>query len=206
MSQPIISPGKIQQLSTELPSLESGLAIVVDGDKAPRAISKGQYLFIKNHSTLATGGYHATAAISSGANVAGSVAVDEDGICNSGIIKPTLVTSSSNYQNTGGSPLTWKYVGCSITVPAYSVGIIHARTTYASGRPQGLMLSSSNSDVNSLVRTYITADTESQSLYDLSYNVFTGSSSETLYLWEKRGSSGNYQNYFYMQLFYWKYQ
>lgn len=67
----------------EADDVESALAIVVDGDNAPRAISSGQYLFIKNHSTLATGGYHATADIASGGAVSGSnVTADPDGIAN----------------------------------------------------------------------------------------------------------------------------
>lgn len=89
MNQIEVSPGgvqalstNVQNLSTEVNSAEESMAIVVNGDTAPKAISKGQYLFIKNHSTLATGGYHATAAIASGANVAGSVSADANGICN----------------------------------------------------------------------------------------------------------------------------
>lgn len=65
-------------------NVENALAIVVDGNNAPKAITKGQYLFIKNHSTLATGGYHATANIYSGGAVSGSnVSADADGIANS---------------------------------------------------------------------------------------------------------------------------
>lgn len=204
MSQPIISPGKIQQLSTELPSLESGLAIVVDGDKAPRAISKGQYLFIKNHSTLATGGYHATAAISSGANVAESVSADSDGICNSGLIKPTLITSHSTFKSPDDT-MTWKYVGCSITLPAYSFGCIEARTSWSSGRPEGLLISTSNTSIEYTMSWEIPPQT-STSIYSLTCNVFTGSTTKTYYLWERRASSGTYQNVFDMSLLYWKYQ
>ena len=67
----------------EVGSVESALAIVVNGDTAPQAITSGQYLFIKNHSTLATGGYHATSNISSGGTVSSSnVSADPDGIAN----------------------------------------------------------------------------------------------------------------------------
>ena len=63
--------------------VEDGIAIVINGDTAPRAITSGQYLMIKNHSTLATGGYHATANIANGASVTSSnVAADSDGIAN----------------------------------------------------------------------------------------------------------------------------
>lgn len=74
---------EITALGTELAGAEAGMAIVVNGDTAPKGISSGQYLFIKNHSTLATGGYHATAAIASGATISSSnVAADADGIAN----------------------------------------------------------------------------------------------------------------------------
>lgn len=73
--------GKANQ--TELNAAEAGYAIVIDGNTAPKAISSGQYLFIKNHSTLASGGYHATAAIASGGSISSSnVAADADGVVN----------------------------------------------------------------------------------------------------------------------------
>lgn len=64
-------------------SNSEALAIVINGDTAPKAITSGQYLFIKNHTTLPTGGYHATANIANGAAVTSSnVAQDADGIAN----------------------------------------------------------------------------------------------------------------------------
>ena len=82
-------------LDYELNCAESGYAIVCDGDTAPKAISSGQYLFIKNHSTLATGGYHATAAIASGADLTSSnTAPDADGIANA--INSNLATIDTN--------------------------------------------------------------------------------------------------------------
>ena len=67
----------------EIESVENALAITIDGDYAPKAITKGQYLFIKNHSTLAAGGYHAKSNISSGATISSSnVESDADGISN----------------------------------------------------------------------------------------------------------------------------
>lgn len=67
----------------DMNDVENALAIVVDGDTAPKAITAGQYLFIKNHSTLASGGYHATDAITSGGAItASNVAADADGISN----------------------------------------------------------------------------------------------------------------------------
>ncbi len=68
---------------TAIGNVAAGLAIVVTGDTAPANIDSGAYIFLKGHSTLATGGYHATAAISSGDTISSSnVAADADGIAN----------------------------------------------------------------------------------------------------------------------------
>lgn len=70
-------------IHTELNVAESSLAIVIDGDTAPKAIASGQYLFVKNHSTLATGAYHATAAIAKDASVtSNNTSPDADGAIN----------------------------------------------------------------------------------------------------------------------------
>lgn len=70
-------------LNHEVYSLESGLAIVQNGDTASVAITSGQYIFLKNHSTLPNGGYHATTNIASGTTISSSnVVADADGIAN----------------------------------------------------------------------------------------------------------------------------
>ena len=106
--------------------VENALAIVVNGDTAPKAITKGQYLFIKNHSTLATGGYHATANISSGGSVSGSnVSADADGISNAlnsniagmKIEKYEGTLSTSSATNTFSTGITWtNYASVGIVV------------------------------------------------------------------------------------------
>lgn len=63
--------------------MENGSAIVINGDTAPKAITSGQYLLIKNHSTLASGSYHATTNIANGATIDNSnVAIDTNGLAN----------------------------------------------------------------------------------------------------------------------------
>lgn len=87
----------MDKIDEEAGMVDDGIAIVIDGNTAPRAISSGQYLLIKNHSTLATGGYHATANIANGASVTSSnVAADSDGIANAlnSKIEPIVVNSS----------------------------------------------------------------------------------------------------------------
>lgn len=75
--------GQIAPVEAELADAEAAMAIVVDGDTAPKNITTGQYVFVKSHSTLATGMYHATTNIASGASVSGSnVAADANGIAN----------------------------------------------------------------------------------------------------------------------------
>ena len=85
-------------------NVENALAIVIDGDTAPKAITAGQYLFIKNHSTLATGGYHATVNIASGGAVSGSnVSADADGIANSIYSRITGIHTTVAISNGVGS-------------------------------------------------------------------------------------------------------
>lgn len=105
------SPGALRIID----DLEEGLAIVVNGNTAPKNIAAGQYLFIKNHSTLATGGYHATAAISSGGTISSSnVAADADGIANSLNSKLSIVTKTHTFSNVGAGAGTWETVQLSV--------------------------------------------------------------------------------------------
>jgi len=100
------SNGGFNALKDELGNAEDAFAIVVNGDNAPQAISSGQYLFIKNHSTLANGGYHATAAISSGAAITSSnVAADADGIANSLYSKIAPFDGKSVTDNTSSTAM-----------------------------------------------------------------------------------------------------
>ena len=63
--------------------MEKGSAIVIDGDTAPQAITSGQFLLIKNHTTLTSGSYHATTNIANGATISNSnVAIDSNGLSN----------------------------------------------------------------------------------------------------------------------------
>lgn len=107
----LLSTTTVPNLSSEASSIEEGLAIVINGDTAPKAISKGQYLFIKNHSTLVSGGYHATAAIASGATISSSnVAIDGDGISNA------LYTELLNHNHNTSYITKFKKASSSITL------------------------------------------------------------------------------------------
>ena len=81
-----VSASDTRKIDVALENEEAALAIVINGDTVPNGVtlSKGQYLFIKNHSTLPTGGYHVTAAtITSGTTISSSnVEVDSKGIAN----------------------------------------------------------------------------------------------------------------------------
>ena len=60
-------------------SVQDGIAIVADGD-THAAIASGQFVYVKNHSTLAEGLYRATAAIATDAALSTSnLAVDASG-------------------------------------------------------------------------------------------------------------------------------
>lgn len=104
-------------ISQELEGSEEGYAIVIDGDIAPKAIAKGKYLFIKNHSTLAMGGYHAKTAIALGATVSSSnVEADSDGIANAineqmaNYVSSRIKAKSFSYSNQNFTANTLKLV------------------------------------------------------------------------------------------------
>ena len=69
--------------NTSLESLADGLAIVANGD-VHGAISSGQYVYVRNHTTLAEGLYTATSAIAANASLSTSnLTADSDGGFNS---------------------------------------------------------------------------------------------------------------------------
>ena len=80
--------GKISSANTNISkntvaasALESGIAIVSDGD-THGAIKSGDYVYVKNHSTLTEGLYRATADISENGTVSSSNLTSAAGICN----------------------------------------------------------------------------------------------------------------------------
>lgn len=62
----------VNKQSTTDSALESGLAIVANGD-THAAISSGQYVYVKNHASLAEGLYKANAAIATNGVLSGNV-------------------------------------------------------------------------------------------------------------------------------------
>ena len=79
--------GQITDNATAITNVDSditsAMAIVVDGDTAPQNIAQGSYVYIKNHSLLDTGMYHATSAISEDEEITSSnVTADSDGVAN----------------------------------------------------------------------------------------------------------------------------
>lgn len=76
-------PTRFTNDEAEMQAAEEALAIVVNGNTAPKALTTGQYLFLKNHSTLPSGGYHVTTNIANGETITSSnVTADADGIAN----------------------------------------------------------------------------------------------------------------------------
>lgn len=55
-----------QKINSEIATVADGIAIVAEGD-VHAAITKGQFVYVRNHSTLAQGVYKATAAIGTNA-------------------------------------------------------------------------------------------------------------------------------------------
>lgn len=60
-----------QKINNEIATVADGIAIVAEGD-VHAAIAKGQFVYVRNHSTLAQGVYKATAAIGTNATLSTS--------------------------------------------------------------------------------------------------------------------------------------
>ena len=98
-TNPVTSGGVYSGLA----DAQAAMAIVVSGDTAPQNITAGRFVYVKNHSTLAAGLYHATADIASGATLSSSnLAADPEGGLNSLYSKmPVLLWTNPNVSATG---------------------------------------------------------------------------------------------------------
>lgn len=98
-ANPVTSGGVYNGLA----DAQAAMAIVVSGNTAPQNITAGHFVYVKNHSTLAAGLYHATADIASGATLSSSnLAADPDGGLNALYSKmPVLLWTNPNVAATG---------------------------------------------------------------------------------------------------------
>ena len=98
-ANPVTSGGVYSGLA----DAQAAMAIVVSGNTAPQNITAGHFVYVKNHSTLAAGLYHATADIASGATLSSSnLAADPDGGLNALYSKmPVLLWTNPNVSATG---------------------------------------------------------------------------------------------------------
>lgn len=72
--------GNMDKIDAAVGGIEAGMAIVAVGDTAPQAIDEGQLVYVRGHSTLATGMYHALDDIASGETLTNvNLAIDTDG-------------------------------------------------------------------------------------------------------------------------------
>ena len=145
-------------------SVQDGIAIVADGD-THAAIASGQFVYVKNHSTLAEGLYRATAAIATDAALSTSnLAADASGGMNA--LKSDIDTLNSNMKNwetvfedstsiTGLTVIGYKNSGLHLGL----IRVVGGSTTTPSGRysitfPSGFRLF--NNYISVLNPLYIT--------------------------------------------------
>ena len=81
--------GAANELKTSLNQIEDAIAYVQDGDTASRTYTAGQFVYLKNHPTLAEGLYTVNDSIPQGNSVTGHMTADPSGGLNS--LKNTLV-------------------------------------------------------------------------------------------------------------------
>ena len=119
-------------LRNTLNQVEDAIAYVQSGDTASRTYTEGQFVYLKNHATLAEGLYTVNSGgIPSGTTVTGHLTADTSGGLNAlkSIISDLVVTSTFTFQNTGSVaaggnkqfadvdissavPLGYKMIGC----------------------------------------------------------------------------------------------
>ena len=81
----------------EIDAVGGGVAPIVNGDKTPVAIQNGEYILLRNHSTLADGGYYALTNIAANGNITSSnVGLTSAGIANT-ILRWRLTSTSSDF-------------------------------------------------------------------------------------------------------------
>ena len=96
--------------NTSLAGVQDGIAIVSNGD-THAAIASGQFVYVKNHGSLAEGLYRATAAIATDAALSTSnLAADSSGSMNA--LKSDIDTLNSNLTD----KTEWVYIGQSVVV------------------------------------------------------------------------------------------
>ena len=100
---------------------------------------------------------------------------DEIGVISSSLSVQTLSTNA--YKATSAN---FEYVGCSYTCPAGKTAIVYGRTQYSSGKPIGIALSTSSTQLNVL------CESSNVGSYVLRTPLCMVSSGDTVYLWDKR--------------------
>ena len=183
--------GDVSAQNNTINAIEDGLAIISDGDTHPQIPARG-FVFVKNHSTLATGLYRVTSETTAiGTNAALSLSnltPDASGGLNA--LKSDLDSlnskiSSSSYATTFSKQVTngktLQNIG-TVTMPNDKAGIVTLTQVWGSGRPDGCGLSS-NASSFSEVGSY--KDAPSVSSYYLGKGI-------SAYVWAKlAGDSGS---------------
>lgn len=125
-----------QKINNEIATVADGIAIVAEGD-VHAAIAKGQFVYVRNHSTLAQGVYKATAAIGTNATLSTSnLTLDNAGGLND--LQAQITTLNSNITtvenkvdalNATSLKKIWSYYsdtpwGGSYTAPSANSGLL----------------------------------------------------------------------------------
>ena len=80
---PVVGSVFEKPLDDDVYGLQNALAIIVNGDTAPSALSQGKYIYLINHSTIRSGLYKIISAIASGDTIVSTdIETVPDGIIN----------------------------------------------------------------------------------------------------------------------------
>lgn len=137
--------GNFEIVDAAVGSVQDGLAIVSDGD-THGAIANGQFVYVRNHNTLAEGLYKARAAI--GANVALSTSnLTANGSGGLNDLQSQVNTLSSQIAGYGSSKIYTFGANQSITIPMTGFGVWLIFRSYA----PNIVFVKANGDVESAV-------------------------------------------------------
>jgi hypothetical protein len=179
--------GLLDHAGDEINALGDGLAIIANGN-THAAIAAGEFVFVRNHGSLATGLYKATTAIAAnGALSSSNLAADSKGGLNS--LSDHInnlfhdIYETGTLANANSEPI---YSGASFSIPANAYYAISAEIIYANSQPKRTIISLSST---SIATQQVIADVAGKSASICGKNM--SNSPMTIYLWGQNANADN---------------
>ena len=171
----------LNQLGNSQNAVEDAIAYVQSGDTASWTYTEGQFVYLKNHPTLAEGLYKVNSGgIPQSTSVTGHLTADTYGGMNS-LVPKYFSVSNSNFN----ASTSFQYTGVSIQIPAGYAAIISAKALYINSRPNSVAICGSSTNVNAQI-----ANGSNFGVMANATAFHSTSTGATLYLWAKYDGTG----------------